>query len=411
MRKLAIINMLIILGSGLAVGLSWQVNRDAIDSVALDLFRFQGRAAFTLIQTTRHWNAAQGKVYVPVSAATPPNPYLNTPDRDITDNLGRRLTQVNPAYMTRQISDRLQDARVEMHITSLDPINPVNRPDAWEAETLQGFKDSGEQERVERTNGRYRYLASLMVQHECMPCHEAQGYRVGDQRGGIGFSMEAEEVDRLVGDMRTGSNRIHLAAFLLLSISGITSAALYRLLQRRLSASVRTREELQQLVEHDELTGVLSRRALMAQLSTEMKRCTRYGQTLSLLMLDLDHFKRVNDTFGHQVGDEVLKAVAQTLQEHLREVDFLGRYGGEEFTILLPSTAERQAEHLAQRLCRAVEAKRVHLPEGDEIQVTISIGVSSSTGGLDAAETLLSRADEALYLAKQQGRNRVAVYR
>ncbi len=409
LRRLAIFNLLIVLGCVLAVGLSWQINHKAIEAVSLKVFRAQGRAAFELIQTARHWNAAQGKVYVPVSAQTPPNPYLQTPDRDITDNLGRRLTQVNPAYMTRQISELLRDSNVQMRITSLEPINPLNRPDAWERETLQQFEARGELERVERVNGRYRYFSGLIVQHACMQCHEAQGYRVGDLRGGIGFSVPAEQVDLLVSEMQQGSNRLHAMVFVLLSLSGMVLFSLFYLVRGRLDVSVRAQAELQQLVERDELTGVLSRRALMQQLSTEMKRCGRYGQVLSLLMLDLDHFKRINDQWGHPAGDQVLKQLAHRLEQLLREVDIIGRYGGEEFTVLLPNTALLQAEQLAQRLCQAAAESRIRLPGGELIQVTLSIGVASSDGDPLSAEALLARADEALYAAKQAGRNRVSV--
>ncbi|GAA0695445.1 hypothetical protein GCM10009104_23970 [Marinobacterium maritimum] len=410
MRRLTIINFLIVLGCALAVGLSWQINHEAIEAVALKLFRAEGRSAFTLIQTARHWNAIQGKVYVPVSADTPPNPYLRTPDRDITDNLGRRLTQVNPAYMTRQISELLQDSDVQMRITSLDPINPLNRPDGWEAASLRQFEISGELERVERVQDRYRYISGLIVQRECMQCHEDQGYRVGDLRGGISFSVPAEQVDLLVSEMQQGSSRVHALVLMLLSLIGVSLFSLFYLVRGRLQASVMAQAELQQLVERDELTGVLSRRALMERLFTEMKRRSRYGQPLSLLMLDLDHFKRVNDRYGHQAGDLVLKELAQMLEQHLREVDIIGRYGGEEFTVLLPNTARLQAERLAQRLCQAAAEYRIRLHGGDLVQVTLSIGLASCDTDLLSAETLLARADEALYVAKQRGRNRVSVY-
>ncbi len=410
LSRLAIINLLIVLGCGLAVGLSWQINREAIEAVSLKVFRAQGRAAFKLIQTTRHWNAVQGKVYVPVSASTPPNPYLSSADRDITDNLGRRLTQVNPAYMTRQISELLQDSDVQMRITSLAPINPVNRPDAWETETLQQFEASGQLERVDRTEGRYRYFSGLIVQHACMQCHESHGYRVGELRGGIGFSVPAEQVDLLVREMRQGSNRTHMMAFMLLSLSGGSLCSLFYLVRGRLNASVKAQAELQQLVERDELTGVLSRRALMEQLSTAMQCSCLSGQTLSLLMLDIDHFKQINDQWGHPAGDQVLKELAHALVQHLREVDIIGRYGGEEFTVLLPNTSRLQAEQLAQRLCQAAADCHIRLPGGTRIQVTLSIGVASCDGDPQEVETLLARADEALYIAKQAGRNRVSVH-
>jgi len=126
LRQLLIVNLVVILVCSLVVGLSWVINRNAVQNAALSIFQAQGRAAFTLMQATRHWNAEQAGVYAIVSTKTPPNSYLELPDRDITDNRGRRLTRVNPAYMTRQISDILAGTEVEMHLTSLKPLNPIH---------------------------------------------------------------------------------------------------------------------------------------------------------------------------------------------------------------------------------------------------------------------------------------------
>jgi len=136
-----------------------------------------------------------------------------------------------------------------------------------------------------------------------------------------------------------------------------------------------------------------------------------FGQPVSAIMLDIDHFKQVNDTYGHAIGDQVLRAVAKRCGESIRDIDVLGRYGGEEFAVILPSTDLPGAETMAERLRRSVADAPVPTERGD-ITVTISLGVASSAQGQDDEEdvaALLNRADAAMYAAKQAGRNRVAV--
>jgi diguanylate cyclase (GGDEF)-like protein/PAS domain S-box-containing protein len=143
---------------------------------------------------TRDWNASHGGVYVPVTKSTQPNPYLEHPRRDVVTQDGRALTMVNPAFMTRQLSEIAQQAgAVQLHITSLNPIRPANAPDAWEAEALRRF-EAGLSEIVELIPGTepvHRYMAPLKVKKACLVCHEKQGYRIGDIRGGISVTMPA----------------------------------------------------------------------------------------------------------------------------------------------------------------------------------------------------------------------------
>jgi diguanylate cyclase (GGDEF)-like protein len=159
----------------------------------------------------------------------------------------------------------------------------------------------------------------------------------------------------------------------------------------------------------DMLTGLANRRAITDQLLNTVARAQRQGQYLSVLMLDIDHFKRVNDGYGHQAGDTVLRGVAQTLQSRLRAQDQIGRFGGEEFMVILPDTSLDGALTLAEALRQAVEATPTQWG-AHSIAVTISIGVRGGaiTGG-DTADSLVGSADAALYRAKQNGRNRVEV--
>jgi diguanylate cyclase (GGDEF)-like protein len=159
----------------------------------------------------------------------------------------------------------------------------------------------------------------------------------------------------------------------------------------------------------DPLTGLANRRHFFETAEAELSRSRRYQAALSLLMLDIDRFKEVNDAHGHRAGDRVLQKLAQTCREVLRAVDVVGRVGGEEFAILLPETAAEGALEVAERLREAVEGAEVAREEGVPLRVTVSIGVSTASGDANL-DTLMSQADDALYDAKHRGRNRVCVF-
>ncbi|MBW4055695.1 MAG: GGDEF domain-containing protein [Proteobacteria bacterium] len=158
----------------------------------------------------------------------------------------------------------------------------------------------------------------------------------------------------------------------------------------------------------DPLLGIFNRRCLDRRMQEEVLRAQRYRLDLAVLMVDIDNFKQVNDTWGHQVGDLVLQHLTQILADALRQTDVLARFGGEEFVILLPHTPEREANKLAERLRTAVEQTPLHrIPE---LRVTVSIGSACLLPDGDTAYSLLERADKAMYWAKREGRNRVGLY-
>ena len=166
---------------------------------------------------------------------------------------------------------------------------------------------------------------------------------------------------------------------------------------------------LEQLAHTDALTQLLNRRALTERITAEMERALRYDSSMALLMIDLDHFKRINDTYGHLVGDDVLRDVAKLLTETIRLSDTVARYGGEEFLVLLPETDDAGAETFAERIRVAIEAHdfglRSHKPG---LSLTTSVGVATFPAArIESVEDLFARADAALYRAKADGRNRV----
>lgn len=163
-------------------------------------------------------------------------------------------------------------------------------------------------------------------------------------------------------------------------------------------------QELAYQARSDELTGLANRRYCETQLASELERCERYGQPLSLLMLDLDHFKRVNDEHGHAAGDILLQRVAEVIGHHVRQTDVAARWGGEEFVVLLPSTRETGAARLAEKLREAIGV----VTHGDRTGVTVSVGYGQYSRG-EGRDTFLGRVDGALYAAKEAGRDRVCL--
>ena len=165
--------------------------------------------------------------------------------------------------------------------------------------------------------------------------------------------------------------------------------------------------ELVRQAHTDHLTGFNNRGHFMHQAELELRRVVRYGGTLSIFMMDVDHFKKINDTHGHKVGDLVLQKLAEICRDTLRMVDIIGRVGGEEFAILLPETTEQEAIRVAERLRQAIANAKIPLGHGLPLSITVSIGITSLMSKDDNIDVLLSFADKALYAAKNAGRNRI----
>jgi diguanylate cyclase (GGDEF)-like protein len=156
----------------------------------------------------------------------------------------------------------------------------------------------------------------------------------------------------------------------------------------------------------DGLTELITHKYFMYTLEKEIARSERYKKVFSLIMFDIDHFKNVNDNYGHQAGDEILKNIGKIVKKNLRLADIVARYGGEEFTVILPETAIKDALIAAEKLRKAVE--KTELPYNNELlKITISLGVAAFPDIAKDAETLIKAADDALYLSKEGGRNKV----
>ena len=170
--------------------------------------------------------------------------------------------------------------------------------------------------------------------------------------------------------------------------------------------NTRLHGEVQKLAITDALTGLYNRRGFFELGQREVERSRRFQRPLVAIMMDVDRFKFINDVYGHPVGDRVLQTVAKRCADNLRRIDILGRFGGDEFTILLPETDIYRARGVAERVRQCVAATPVPADEA-LVEVSVSLGIARATNATPDLDVLISRADAAMYLAKQAGRNRV----
>jgi len=215
---------------------------------------------------------------------------------------------------------------------------------------------------------------------------------------GVGHKMQFEEAVRSVHGVDVRE------ALRLLSAAGMDDAL-------AAGGSV----DLQQVIDglcalssQDGLTGLANRRSFWSALEREIGRSARAGEIFGLLMLDIDHFKRVNDTWGHLAGDQVLRSIAAVLTDDSRSMDTVARFGGEEFAVILPDSTPAHSRQVAERVRARIEREHIRMSAGEEISVTASIGVAcSSAWSAREASDLVAAADRNLYKAKREGRNRV----
>jgi diguanylate cyclase (GGDEF)-like protein len=367
----------------------------------------RAKAHFDGIVVTRKWNAIHGGVYVEKTPGMESNPYLVNPDIRSTD--GKIYTKKNPALMTREISELSQKNNLFFfHITSLKPLNPGNAPNTFEKQALELFEKRQEKEfysdAIKDGRTRFHYMAPLFVEKSCLQCHASQGYKEGDVRGGISVWFD---IDYITKQLKLNL----LAIFVLTIITAFLLITIIYLLFRQLRAKLdEARALLDRMSKTDLLTEISNRRHLMERFKEELERSKRSGTELCCIMLDVDHFKSINDNFGHLKGDDVLRELAKILKNSVRTYDVLGRYGGEEFMILLPSTNLEKAAVLAERIRQTVE-RNLGGNSGfaTDKNITISIGLTDACAGDTNIEPIVKRADEALYKAKEGGRNKVEI--
>lgn len=242
-------------------------------------------------------------------------------------------------------------------------------------------------------------------------------------------SKKMDEIDTMLGEMKAEENgaleqrvatseegvrnvTISFASLFILIVALLL--LVFFLVKRDVVTQKQLHEKLRELATIDELTGLYTRRELNRCFSDELERFQRYEQPFSLLLLDVDHFKSVNDDHGHQAGDKVLQGVAHRIRSGVRTIDIAGRFGGEEFAVLLPNTNSRDAYVIAERIRCAIAAEPFNVAQPDgttlKISVTISIGVSLIAEKDETEADMIRTADSALYQAKDEGRDRTVIF-
>ncbi len=417
----SLIGIMLILFSGVFIGFSIR-NSMLVHDVILN----RGRSIFQQIVLTRQWSAEYGGVYVKKSPGVESNPWLDHPDIEAVD--GTMLTLRNPAIMTRELSEIANTQEgYRFRITSLKPKNPSNAPDDFERRSLTAF-EAGLTELWEietnNTANEFRYMGALRTEASCLQCHADQGYEEGDIRGGISVSYKIADIEQ---DLR---NNTITTLFVTLVFSILTASIVYIFLSRLRKELKKTRKDLSKAATEDALTGLYNRRVAMQRFSQEVEKAIRTKADIACAILDVDDFKSVNDRFGHQAGDKVLKETASSMLECTRTYDIVSRYGGEEFLILFPGVDSSAALQACDRIRSSVSLK-THVALGGKRVVTVSIGISDlgsvlkkSNSAADVlsdkeetsdntaclVERLLKEADEALYKAKDSGKNRCVIH-
>lgn len=369
----------------------------------------RARSYFNHIVLTRRWNADYGGVYVEKKEGVLSNPYLENPDIEAVD--GKVYTKKNPALMTREISVYAEkEGLFKFNITSLKPLNPDNRADEFERLALKGFEE-GEKEYFKTTKEKgnffFKYMAPLYVEESCLLCHAKQGYKAGDIRGGVSVTFN---VTNIKSTIKWQNNLLIVLSILsAIALLGVIYFFIMRL-SRRLSDAYGKIEEMAMM---DDLMQIYNRRFFFNRLREEFQRAIRYNTHLGCILLDIDHFKIVNDSYGHQAGDEVLKHIAARIKENCRKTDIIARYGGEEIGIILPNAREEEAFQLAEKIRNFIEYETVVVDENKKVRLTVSLGVVAvapeKLKELEDCNVIIKLADNALYQAKKNGRNRTEV--
>ena len=387
----------------------------------------QSSTLFNNIVTVRKWSSDHGAVYVKAHKGIEPNPYLANNHTYTKDN--ELLIKINPAWMTRQLSEMSNKTEnYYFKITSLNPVNPVNTPDEFEKKALDDLeKNKDKKFYTNMEKDKYNLLGSLKVEPSCLECHAHQNYKLGDVIGGLRVSVPIDNYTQNIEILESKTNFLFtitiLTSFIFIFIIIFTINSIYsreisitklnKTLERKVS--IRTKElrdankKLIEISIKDYLTNIPNRRHFFEIGTKSLHIAKRENSDLSVVCIDIDLFKNINDTYGHNIGDEILKLVSSNMNKYIRKSDVIARIGGEEFSILLNNTNEENAYVLAEKIRTQIESS-IYKNDKIEIKTTISLGISQLRAEDDDLDSIIIRADKALYEAKNTGRNKSVIY-
>jgi len=394
----------------LAVSLFWNLKN--AERQTLDMAYAEAGAVRDKDMAFRRWAMRHGGVYVPATDKEAPSPHLShVPRRDLHTTDGQTLTLRAPAIMVREMMDDYAGTRgIRGRITGLRYLNPANAPDAWEKVQLEAFTRGEKTEvwEVADIEGKphLRYLRAWNMEPVCVECHAILGYKNGDMRGATGVNLPlAPYYERLV-TLRTNLIATH-GTIWLLGLVGIGWAG--REMRERRRERQRAEENLWFLAHQDSLTGLYNRHSLEDRLGQALATAQREKAPLAVMFIDLDRFKRINDSLGHSVGDALLVQVARRLLALTRQSDIVARLGGDEFVVALTGIgAVSDAMAVAGKILHALE--RPYTIDGNVLHSTASIGVTLYPDDGASIGELMRNADTAMYHAKDGGRNAVQFF-
>lgn len=355
-----------------------------------DVARAQARVMFEHIVLTRRWNAQHGGVYVPITATTWPNPYLKGPERDVVTEKGAKLTKINPAFMTRQVSElALETDGVQFHITSLNPIRPKNAPTSWERRALerfeQGEKESGE---VLYDEHKYRYMAPLITEKGCLKCHAEQGYKLGDIRGGISVTQPVPELLHNREHAIINTLSVHIVVLILSSLVMI----FYTRSRRRLLQMRADKEGAEQAnifksafianISHELRTPlnaiigmsyILSDEELKPSQHDHVKKISEAGMRLNSMVNHMLDFSKI-DTGTMELSiapmqlDKVIKESAELMQDKAQKK---GLSLSVDIQNKIPAWLQGDAQQIQQVLLHIID-NAIKFTESGEVKLAVS---------------------------------------
>ncbi|MBP7769883.1 MAG: diguanylate cyclase [Aliarcobacter sp.] len=387
----------------------------------------QSSTLFNNIVTIRKWNSDHGSIYVKAHKDIKPNPYLVDNHTFTKDN--ELLIKINPAWMTRQLSELSnKNENFYFKIISSNPINPNNYPDKFEKDGLENLsKNKNLNFYTKIENEKYNLIGPLKVELSCLQCHGNQGYKIGDIIVGLRVSVPIDNYIQNIQAINSKTDTLYFVTlfisfvFILIIIFIINSIysresniiKLNKTLEKKVFKRTKElRNANKKLLESstiDYLTNIPNRRHLFEIGSKYFHLSKRQKNNLSVIYIDIDFFKKINDTYGHDIGDEILKMVANTLAKQIRKSDLLARTGGEEFIILLNNMDESNAFLFAENIRNSME-KVIFKKDNISIKITISLGISQLKNEDENLDSIIKRADEALYQAKKGSRNKSVIY-
>ncbi|MGM0593974.1 MAG: diguanylate cyclase domain-containing protein [Pseudomonadota bacterium] len=355
-----------------ACSAAWNISE--LEEHAHMMARERGKNFFQMVQLARKWNADYGPVYLPITEQTPPNPYLEIPERDVTTTTGKALTVVNPAYMTRQMAELARQQGFYFHLTSLNPIRPQNEADAWERQALDSFHQ-GRHEQLEvidtHNNGSvFRYMAPMRVEAACLGCHAKQGYRLGEIRGGLSVNLDADEIFDSLGTQNRMVIAVHAVAWLAVSalllafLQGARNHTLFleglnyakqRDLQHRQNKLAERERVIDDLVNRDTTTGLHSAEHFKHLSSTLWSNAISNGDSVAIILLEIDYFHDYVDNYGALEGDICLKQVSEAIATNVQQRgSIMARFGSASFIIMLSGNDAGRAFDVAEKVHGAV---------------------------------------------------------